>query len=701
MRDILKKSNINHKLFFSSTLFIIPIALLLFFMVSEYNNDINFTQKEIDGAKVIEDAHLLVTYFSEHDRLVKLNSFGNKDVLPELNRIESVIDNSLAQLIETTTKFDTELQVDNVTLNAENLSEINPSSIKSYWNSLKTSWHELDLYQCSIEHQVLIDRLKSFIKRIGDKSNLILDPDLDSYYLMDVSLILMPQSQSKMSEALCYAQRMLIQNSRTPEDIQTLGTYSAMLQEIAVDKILASLNTAIGEDENFYGISQSLQTEIPNSTEVYQKHSSQFIKYLNALTQTADIKITNDEFLELGQNTLYMGADLWASSNIELIKLLEIRKSDIVSNRFWALFLSLSSLVLALFLTIIISIRITKPLKLAAVVAQKISNGKVKDAAEFLNENNINKSHILDDGTLDEVEILLHSISQMTFNLDSLLTQVRKSGIQVTSSTTMINSSIKQLESTVSEQAASTNEVTSTTNEISATADDLAQTMNNLSKMANEATQLSIGGIKNLAEMNITMQNLMSSTNEISERLNLIENSTANITNVITTITKIADRTNLLSLNAAIEAEKAGEFGAGFAVVAKEIKRLADQTAISTLDIDKMINEVKSVVQTGVKEVENYTRETKTSSEKITKISEDFETIIDHIRDLTPQFVSVNDSMQQQSTSARQITEAMGQLNTAASQTKQSLNDFQNVTQQLKDAVEGLQKEVSNFSVSE
>lgn len=96
--------------------------------------------------------------------------------------------------------------------------------------------------------------------------------------------------------------------------------------------------------------------------------------------------------------------------------------------------------------------------------------------------------------------------------------------------------------------------------------------------------------------METTMRQLADSTGSISARLGLISEKANNINGTITTITKVADQTNLLSLNAAIEAEKAGEYGLGFAVVAREIRRLADQTAVATLDIESMVRDMQSSV---------------------------------------------------------------------------------------------------------
>src|SRR3974390_3437909 len=106
--------------------------------------------------------------------------------------------------------------------------------------------------------------------------------------------------------------------------------------------------------------------------------------------------------------------------------------------------------------------------------------------------------------------------------------------------------------------------------------------------------------------MDRTMRQLAESTGSIGSKLSVISENANGITLMVTTITKVADQTNLLSINAAIEAEKAGEAGRGFLVVAREIRRLADQTAVATLDIEQMVRHMQSAVSSGVMEMDRF-----------------------------------------------------------------------------------------------
>jgi len=168
----------------------------------------------------------------------------------------------------------------------------------------------------------------------------------------------------------------------------------------------------------------------------------------------------------------------------------------------------------------------------------------------------------------------------------------------------------------------------------------------------------------------------------------------------VTTISKVADQTNLLSLNAAIEAEKAGEHGRGFAVVAREIRRLADQTAVATFDIEQIVKEMQSAVSAGVMGIDKFADEVRRGREAIGEVTSQLTEIIGQVQTLPPSFESVNEGVQSQSISAAQISEALAQLSVASQQTADSLRQSSMAIDQLNDASRGLQSGVARFTLA-
>jgi methyl-accepting chemotaxis protein WspA len=299
----------------------------------------------------------------------------------------------------------------------------------------------------------------------------------------------------------------------------------------------------------------------------------------------------------------------------------------------------------------------------------------------------------------DEIGQLLKALHHMRKGLDSLIGKVQLSGIQVTSSTTEIAASARQLEATVAEQAASIREVTTTTKEISATSEELAHTMEGVSRTASETAGMGEEGRSKLSHMESSMQEFIQATGYISSKLGIISEKANKISGIVTTINKISDQTNLLSLNAAIEAEKAGEYGKGFSVVAREITRLSDQTAIATKDIEYMVKEMQASVSSGVMEMDRFAEGVRRSVADVERIGDQLGVIIDRVKALDPQFESVAEGMHTQVAGAQQIAEAMGQLSTASEQTKDSLAEYKRVTEQLNSAVQALRDEVSRFKL--
>lgn len=300
----------------------------------------------------------------------------------------------------------------------------------------------------------------------------------------------------------------------------------------------------------------------------------------------------------------------------------------------------------------------------------------------------------------DAIGQLAKGVQSMIDSLNVLVAQVQRSGIQVTSSATQIAATAKEQEATVAEQAATVNQVVATTTEISATAKELLSTMDEVSTVAESTAGAAANGQAGLQKMESTMHQVVEASSSIAAKLEVLNEKAGNINTVVTTITKVADQTNLLSLNAAIEAEKAGEYGLGFSVVATEIRRLADQTAVATWDIEQMVKEMQAAVTAGVMSVERFSEEVRRSVDEVSNISAGLADIIDQVQALTPRFESVHEGMQFQSQGAEQIKHAIVQLSESAQQTVESLRQSHASIDHLNEAAHMLQNGVSKFKVS-
>ncbi|MBW4545576.1 MAG: methyl-accepting chemotaxis protein [Symplocastrum torsivum CPER-KK1] len=389
------------------------------------------------------------------------------------------------------------------------------------------------------------------------------------------------------------------------------------------------------------------------------------------------VKASLDELINLNQN---LG-----------IRARKLAFQDVSQITFWVILGILIGPLTAILFGIYFSNTIARPLgkKITGVVevAERISEGDLTSQVELASER-------------DEIGKLLAAFHVMTQNLNSLIRQVQQSGIQITTSTTQIAASGKELEAAITEQLASTNEVVATAREIAINSDELVKTMDEVTDLSQSTANAASQGQKDLIRMQSTMRRLAEATTSISARLGVISEKANNINSIVITITKVADQTNLLSLNAAIEAEKAREYGLGFAVVAREIRRLADQTAVATLDIESMVKEMQSAVSTGVMEMDKFTKEVQRGVEDVGNIGSQLGQIIEQVQSLTPRFELVGQGMNTQSQSAQQISEAMIQLREASLQTADALRETNNALEQLDDAAQNLRQETSSFKVS-
>ncbi|KVZ12799.1 chemotaxis protein [Burkholderia ubonensis] len=299
----------------------------------------------------------------------------------------------------------------------------------------------------------------------------------------------------------------------------------------------------------------------------------------------------------------------------------------------------------------------------------------------------------------DEFGTLETGFNRMADELTELVGRAQQSSLQVTTSVAEIAATSREQQATANETAATTTEIGATSREIFATSRDLLRTMNEVAGVAEQSATLAGVSQSGLTRMGETMRSVMDAAGSVNAKLAILNEKALNINQVVATITKVADQTNLLSLNAAIEAEKAGEYGRGFAVVATEIRRLADQTAVATYDIEQTVKEIQSAVSAGVMGMDKFSEEVRRGMLDVQQVGAQLSQIIAEVQTLAPRFQMVNEGMQTQASGAEQITQALSQLSEAAQQTAESLRQSSQAIDDLTLVANQLRTSVSRFKV--
>ena len=686
----LARLKIAHKLILSSVVFALPIAILLYYVTAQYNRGIHLSQREVAGTAALEVCPGLLRDLREVQSRANLASAGATSSPDGLAETRKRVDDAVATLQRGEDAWTKDL-IDR---------------LSGLWRQIEASGSAMTLAEQAALDRRIVETTTQLVPVILDDSSLILDSELHTYYLMNVTGPLLLQSQAAVAEAGSVALKAKAQGRHLDaRDLSQLQAQCGALVNTTFPRMRYSLETALREDKRLHGADSSFQKSVPPLFERYVELATQFSLAVSNSSEQAGVAPDPDRFLQMASAAEDAGVTLGETCTEELRTLLSERIAEDRHARSEALLMSLLCVGLAAGVMVIVTRNITRPLARVVNLTTDIATGKVKEAFDRLKSGEF-REFIPDDDpggharTRDETCKLIRSVSTMTESLNGLLVKVMQACNQVAGSATQAAAAVREVEAAVAEQAASTNEVSATSKEIYATVQELARTMGSVMKMASDAAHTASGGVSSLDGIRSAIDGLISSSGAMTRTFESINEKAGNIDQVITTITKVANRTNLLSLNAAIEAEKAGEKAGGFSVVALEMRRLADQTAVAALDIEKQIREMQQAVREGVSSVESYAQQTQASSAAVTELSSGLGQVIEGTTKLGPQFEAVNSGMQMQSQGAGQIAEAMVNLGEAASQTKASMAEFREVAVDLHNAVRELQAEVGRFSIA-
>jgi methyl-accepting chemotaxis protein len=522
------------------------------------------------------------------------------------------------------------------------------------------------------------------------------DGHLETFYLSRVTFGLLPEISEVLSEALSIC-----------DSLAANGGAEAAHDRLSV--LAARLERACGEVGNSVAIAGRRDSLTGADTERSPVRSAmefqeRAVDLALRLRRVAGMGRLEGQVLSLGfWETRQAACELWETSCMELRDRLAVRARRARLHRVVAGGSVLVGLIVGLALVWWIARGITVPLRTVTAIAETVASGDLQWAEKLVAEQR-QRMHIHGVNPKvrrDEPGKLVLTMARMTANLAGLVTQVKHASVQLLSSATQIAATSRAQEETISGLGTSTNEIAASVKEISATGSELARTMADVTASTEATRALADEGMSSLDRMESSMADLAGASGAIAGRLSVISDKANDINGIVVTITKVAEQTNLLSLNAAIEAEKAGEHGFGFAVVAREIRRLADQTGTATLDIERMVRDMQSAVSSGVMEMDKFTQAMNSGAEQVRLLTERMARIIQGVTELAPRFQAVDEGMQSQSRGAQQISDAMGQLTEATRHTLESLADFNQATERMRESVQSMGRGISQFRAGE
>ena len=297
----------------------------------------------------------------------------------------------------------------------------------------------------------------------------------------------------------------------------------------------------------------------------------------------------------------------------------------------------------------------------------------------------------------DESAELIRAMDRMNADLAAMVGAVRGACARLAASSAQLAASSAEQRASAGEFGESTAQIAAAIREISATSGELLHTVESIDGGARRTAESAARGRVRLDAVASAMTGLDRSTREIADRLEVIAEKAAAISTVVVTIAKVAEQTNLLSVNAAIEAEKAGDAGLGFLVVAREIRRLADQTAGASFDIERIVGQMQSSVTAGVEQMSRFTVEMERGTGEVGAAAAELAEIIRAIDGSFAAFAGVRASMAGQSQGVRQIEEAATRVAAGAQQSASVAAEFGGVADELAHSVAVLQDAAARF----
>ncbi len=306
----------------------------------------------------------------------------------------------------------------------------------------------------------------------------------------------------------------------------------------------------------------------------------------------------------------------------------------------------------------------------------------------------------LDEKGKDEIALLAFSFNRFNEKIQQIVTRVSQSSTQLAAATVELSTTMKQTHDNVVQQQSETTQVATAITEMAATVEEIAHGANGAAQSAHAADEQAQKGKEVVIDVTDAINNLAKEMDTASIAINNLANESENIGSVLDAIRDIAEQTNLLALNAAIEAARAGEQGRGFAVVADEVRSLASRTQKATLEIRSMIEKLQDGSKNAVSVIQQSGEVLGSTVRTANAAKDSLEEIVSSVASISERNLQIASASEQQSAVAREIDRSVVEIATLAQQSAVASEQVANATDELSALSEDLQTMISTFKIA-
>ncbi|WP_448549328.1 methyl-accepting chemotaxis protein [Thalassotalea fusca] len=303
----------------------------------------------------------------------------------------------------------------------------------------------------------------------------------------------------------------------------------------------------------------------------------------------------------------------------------------------------------------------------------------------------------LNDEPKDEIGVIAEAFNTFMEQLSRTLTRINDQIQQLTGATANMENITKETQSGAAQQHMLTEQIATSMSEMTSSTDEVTTIASNTADRSQTTLEETRSGTKTVQENLASVEQLSQMMAKASEVVQTLESDSQNIGGVLDVIRGIAEQTNLLALNAAIEAARAGEQGRGFAVVADEVRTLASRTQESTEEINKMIEQLQSGAKNAVESMAQGSESISVSQEKANLTNEVIMSVGSAVAEIQTQNMQLSEAANAQSSIGMEINTNIENIKNVSTTTSQSSDELLQLAEEINSAVNTINRQLSKF----